>query len=119
MNANTRSNGATLALGLVDGALLGFLALIFFVTGLIGLVVIVSLSYAAFRSLPLASGMLVGAGGVVGTLLVRQMILICNEPDRAACPPGGLAIAAAFGIGLLLLELLLGALSMRNLPNTV
>jgi hypothetical protein len=110
----TRSNGATWAIGLVDGALLGFLALIFFVTGLIGLAVIVAVSYAAFRSLPLVSGMLVGAGGVVAALLVRQMILICNEPDRAACPPGGLAMAAAYGVGLLLLGLLLSALSMRR-----
>ena len=113
MNA-TRSNGATWVIGLVDGALLGFLALIFFVTGLIGLAVIVAVSYAAFRSVPLVSGMLVGAGGVVFALLVRQMILICNEPDRAACPPGGLAIAAALGAGLLLMGLLLSALSMRR-----
>lgn len=110
----TRSRGATWVIGLVDGALLGFLALIFLVTGLIGLAVIVALSYAAFRSLPLLSGMLVGAGGVTGALLVRQIILICNEPHPAACPPGGLAIAAAYGIGLLLLGLVLGAVTMRK-----
>jgi len=112
--AGTRTIRATWALGLADGALLGFLALIFFIVGLIGLAVIIALSYAIFRSLPLLSGMLVGAGGVVGILLIRQIILICNEPDRAACPPGGLAIAAAYGIGLLLLGLLLGGLSMRK-----
>ena len=110
----TRSLRATWFLGLVDGALLGFLALIFFIVGLIGLAVIVAVSYAIFRSVPLVSGMLVGAGGVIGVLLVRQIILICNEPDRAACPPGGLAIAAAYGIGLLLLGLLLIGLSMRK-----
>ena len=114
MNA-TRSSGATWVIGVLDGALLGFLSLIFLVTGLIGLAVLLVLSYAAFRSLPLVSGMLVGAGGVVGVLLGRQIILICNEPDRAACPPGGLAIGASYGIGLLLLGLLLGALSMRRL----
>jgi len=110
----TRSLRATWFLGLVDGALLGFLALIFFIVGLIGLAVIVAVSYAIFRSVPLVSGMLVGAGGVIGVLLVRQIILICNEPDRAACPPGGLAMAAAYGIGLLLLGLLLIGLSMRK-----
>ena len=110
----TRSSGATWVLGFVDGALLGFLALIFFVTGLIGLAIIVGLSYAAFRNVQLVSGMLVGAGGVVGALLTRQIILICNEPDWAACPPAGLAIAAAYGIGLLLLGLLLSGLAMQN-----
>jgi len=110
----TRSLRATWVLGLVDGALLGFLALIFFIVGLIGLAFIVAVSYAIFRSVPLVSGMLVGAGGVIGVLLVRQIILICNEPDRAACPPGGLAMAAAYGIGLLLLGLLLIGLSMRK-----
>lgn len=109
-----RSRGATWVIGFVDGMLLGFLALVFFTVGLVVLPVIVALSYGIFRSLPFASGLLVGAGGVVGVLLVRQMILICNEPDRAACPPGGLAIAAAYGIGLLLLGLLLGGLSMRK-----
>lgn len=110
----TRSSGATWVLGLVDGALLGFLAIIFFTLGLIGLALILALSYAVFRSLALVSGMLVGAGGVVGVLLLRQIILICNEPDRAACPPGGLAIAAAYGIGLLLMGLLLSGVSMRK-----
>jgi hypothetical protein len=113
-----RSGGATWILGLVDGLLLGLLALIFFIPGLIGLALIVALTCAIFRSLPLVSGMLVGAGGVVGALLVRQIIFICNEPDRAACPPGGLALATIYGIGLLLLGLLLGAASMRNLPTT-
>lgn len=110
----TRSSRATWVLGLVDGVLLGFLALIFFTTGLIGLAIILALSYAVFRSHALVSGMLVGAGGVVSVLLVRQIILICNEPDRAACPPGGLAIAAAYGIGLLILGMLLSGLSMRK-----
>ena len=112
-----RSGRTTWVLGLVDGLLLGFLGVAFFITGLIGLALIVAVTYAVFRSLPLVSGMLVGAGGVVGALLVRQIILICNEPDRsadAACPEGGLAIAAAFGIGLLVLGLLLGAVSMRR-----
>ena len=109
-----RSIRATWFLGLVDGALLGLLALIFFTVGLVGLAVIVAVSYAIFRSVPLVSGMLVGAGGVIGVLLVRQIILICNEPDRAACPPGGLAIAAAGGIGLLILGLLLIGLSRRS-----
>jgi chromate transport protein ChrA len=110
----TRSGMATLVLGLVDGLLLGFLALIFFIPGLIGLALIVALTYAAFRSLPLVSGMLVGAGGVVGALLVRQIIYICNEPDRGACPPGGLALATTYGLGLLLLGLLLGGVAMRT-----
>ena len=110
---DTRSGRATWILGLIDGLLLGFLALVFFITGLIGLALIVGLTYAVFRSLPLVSGMLVGAGGVVTALLGRQMILICNEPDRLACPPGGLAVAAIYGMGLLLLGLLLGGVSMR------
>jgi hypothetical protein len=110
----TRSGRTTWILGLVDGLLLGFLGVAFFITGLIGLSLIVAVTYAVFRSLPLVSGMLVGAGGVVGALMVRQIILICNEPDRAACPPGGLAVATIYGIGLLLLGLLLGGISMRK-----
>lgn len=109
-----RSAWATWVLGLVDGMLLGFLALVFLVAGLIGLALIIAVTYVAFRSVQLVSGMLVGAGGVVGALLLRQSILICTEPDRAACPPGGLAIATAYGIGLLLLGLLLSAVSMRK-----
>ncbi len=113
----TRSDRAPWVLGLVDGLLLGFLGVAFFITGLIGLSLIVAVTYAVFRSLPLLSGMLVGAGGVVGALMVRQIILICNEPDRAAdaaCPEGGLAIAAIFGIGLLILGLLLGGAALRT-----
>ncbi len=69
----TRTIRAPWVLGLVDGMLLGFLALIFFIGGLIGLAVIVALSYAIFRSLPLVSGMLVGAGGVVRTVPVAAI----------------------------------------------
>lgn len=113
----TRSRRATWFLGLVDGLLLGFLGVAFFITGLIGLVLIVAVSYVIFRSLPLVSGMLVGAGSVVGGLMVRQIVLICTEPNRGAdtaCPPSGLAIAAIFGLGLLVLGILLGGASMSR-----
>jgi hypothetical protein len=107
-----RRPGVTWLLGLVDGALLGVPGLIFGITGVAVVLVIIVSSLLAFRSLPLLSGMLVGAGGLWTALLVRQMVLICSEPDRAAadaCVSPDLIRFAVFAAALVLLGVLLGA----------
>jgi hypothetical protein len=116
-----RGGWATWLLGLVDGTLLGVPGLVFGIRGVAVIVVIIVASAAVFRSLALLSGMLVGAGGLWAALLVRQAILICGEPTRAAgeaCPPSGLAAFVGFAVGLIVLGAAVGAFARRRRPYT-
>jgi len=112
-----RRAGATWLLGLIDGALLGVIGLIFGIPGVAIVLVVIMVSLVAFRSLPLMSGMLVGAGGLWAALLARQLVLICGESGRAgadACDSSGLATFALFAAGLAALGAVLGAVAIQR-----
>lgn len=117
---NGRSGWATWLLGLIDGVLLGVPGLVFGIPGLAAVLVIIAVSATIFRSLPLLSGMLVGAGGLWTALLLRQMILVCSTPvglGGDSCPPSGLAEFVVFSIGLVVLGAAVGALATWRRPS--
>jgi hypothetical protein len=109
-----RGGWATWLLGLFDGALLGVPGLVFGIPGVAAVVVIVAGSAAIFRSLPLLSGMLVGAGGLWAVLITRQMLLICGEPDRVAgeCVSAGLLTFGLAAAGMVVAGAAIGAVAM-------
>ena len=112
-----RGGWATWLLGLSDGALLGVPGLVFGIPGVAAVVVIVAGSAAIFRSLPLLSGMLVGAGGLWAVLITRQMLLICAEPDRVAgepCVSAGLLVFGLAATGMVIAAAAIGAVAMRR-----
>jgi len=112
-----RGAGATWLLGLADGVLLGIPGLVFGLPGVAVVLAVMVVSLAAYRSLPLLSGMLVGAGGLWASLLVRQILLICAEPDRAPgdpCVSSGLAAFAVVAASLVMLGTLVGSVAFRR-----
>ncbi|MDP9467154.1 MAG: hypothetical protein M3P32_00205 [Chloroflexota bacterium] len=117
MGRASRSGRATWLVGVVDGLLLGVLGMVFGFPGLTIVVLIVAVSFAVFRSLLLLSGMLVGAGSVWAALMVRQMMLICGEPDRLGggmCVPSGLIPFALLGAGFVVVGVVVGGVAMRR-----
>jgi hypothetical protein len=112
-----RSAWATWLLGLVDGVLLGVPGLAFGIPGAAAVLAIVAGSAAIFRSSPLLSGMLLGAGGLWAVLLTRQMLLICAEPDRVAgepCVSAGLLTFGLVAAGMVIAGAAIGAVAMRR-----
>ena len=112
----SRSGRSAWLVGLLDGALLGIPGLIFGPPGVIAVVLVIIVAGAVFRSAPLVSGLLVGAGGLWSALLVRQIVLICTEIDRQPgdCGSGGLLAFAAVAVGVTVLGVVLGAVAMRR-----
>ena len=112
----SRSGRSAWLVGLLDGVLLGIPGLIFGLTGVIAVVLVIVVAGAVFRSAPLVSGLLVGAGGLWSALLVRQIVLICTEIDRQPgdCGSGGLLAFTAVAVGITVLGLLMGWVANRR-----
>jgi hypothetical protein len=112
-----RGDRASWLIGLVDGILLGYVSVVFGPIGLTAFLLLAFISFAIFRSLPLLSGMLTGAGGTWAFLMIRQAILICNEPGRSTadpCPSPGLAAYALAGGVVLFTGIALGVAARRR-----
>jgi hypothetical protein len=112
----SHSTRSTWLVGLLDGALLGIPGLIFGIPGVIAVLLVIVVAGAVFRSAPLVSGLLIGAGGLWSALLVRQFVLICTEIDRepGACASGGLLAFAAGAAGIVMVGLLVGWVAKRR-----
>lgn len=112
----SHSTRSTWLVGLLDGALLGIPGLIFGIPGVIAVLLVIVVAGAVFRSAPLVSGLLIGAGGLWSALFVRQIVLICTEIDREPgdCASGGLLAFAAVAVGVAVLGVVLGAVAMHR-----
>lgn len=118
MSSTRRSGRATWLIGLVDGLLLGVLGLEFGIFGL-ALLLAIAITMIVFRNLPMLSGFMVGAGGIWAALLVRQAILVCNEPGRAlveSCPSAGLAAYTLIGAVFVVVGIAVGVIVRRRRP---
>lgn len=111
-----RAGRSTWLVGLLDGALLAIPGLIFGIPGVLAVVLVIVVAGVMFRSAPLVSGLLVGAGGLWSVLLVRQIVLICTEIDRQPgdCGSGGLLAFTIGAVGVTVLGVVLGAAAMRR-----
>lgn len=96
--------------GLVIGAAVGTLYLIFPTLGLIGIGVFFVLALAG-RSVPLVSGGLVGFGGVWLAFLVRA-VLSCQaidaEPNQGCVVPSDISLFIGIGLGIVVVGIVVG-----------